>query len=462
MTTTRANRMRALALAVAGAAAAVLSFALVVSRPAPAHAQTASASGGAVSLTPASRTVRRGGQVLLNGHAASGGASSSSGGSVRINLRKGKRWAPVASASTDQSGDFSACVPVRVPGNARVARIQAAAPNGATSTVSVRVSTKGSSGCQDNSGAGQPATPQPDPQSSQPSYHDPLSPAPNPNCPLAQPGSQIGMSLPSACTVVSSDTADVTNPLGFWGKADCQTSDRYQQVGSGGDGHVTALGQSQGSSAYRQISVVDGDDQWGERCELGFNWHQASDPGYGITGPGPTVLYHEGERRVTYMSVRLPSNWDVNAPDWRVLMQMKQAQPFDNPQMSSMFEMDQMNGVWLIESAWNTVWTAPAKTNTWTRFAFDVTYSGNPNVGSIKIYVDLNNDGDFSDGGEQSPVTHKATLLTEVAGGPNGDVPPGGSIPSHLREGIYQNQNYNCPPPNGCSADFDNVQVVRA
>ncbi len=80
--------------------------------------------------------------------------------------------------------------------------------------------------------------------------------------------------------------------------------------------------------------------------------------------------------------------------------------------------------------------------------------------GSYRKANALNGDGDADDEGEQSPRIHRATLLTETEG-PNGDVGAGNAIPSHLRAGVYQNQNYYCPPPGGCYADFDNVQVVR-
>ena len=39
----------------------------------------------------------------------------------------------------------------------------------------------------------------------------------------------------------------------------------------------------------------------------------------------------------------------------------------------------------------------------WVRYAMDVVYSSNPNVGSMKLYADTNGDGDFTDAGEQSP-----------------------------------------------------------
>ena len=112
-----------------------------------------------------------------------------------------------------------------------------------------------------------------------------------------------------------------------------------------------------------------------------------------------------------------------------------------------------------VGSNWEEQWDTPASQNTWTRFAFDITYSPNPSVGNFKVYVDLNGDSDFSDANEQSPRIFKDTLRVEEGqGNPEGSA-PGQSIPSTLRAGIYQNQNYSCP--SGCSVDIDNVQVVK-
>ena len=370
-----------------------------------------------LTLSAAFRTVKPGGRVLLSGQACGAAATSSGSRTVSIALSENHRWRRAALARLNVSGGFSACV--HVPRKLRSAKLRAVGPRGKSGSIRLAVRRTGGSGCDLSS-----------------------------SCPLSQPGSTIGMTLPSACTVVASDTAANSDPLPFWGSIDCQSASRQQQVASGGDAHVAALGGSQGNSAFRRMTVIDGDNFYGERCELGFN-----------NVNGPTVFYREGQRRVTFISIRLPNGTDPTNENWRNVMQMKQAQPYNNPNTSPVFELQVHDGKWWVESSWVNLWSFPARQNAWTRFAFDVVYSQDPSVGSITTYADLTEDGDFDDANERSPLIHDATLRAETTPGYPSPYQPGDSIPSHLRAGIYQNANYSCP--SGCSADIDNIQVVR-
>jgi hypothetical protein len=260
-------------------------------------------------------------------------------------------------------------------------------------------------------------------------------------------------------SLIFSDTGVAPDPTPLWGKVDCQNQSRAQQINTGGDTHLTALGSPQGDSAFRRLSVLDGDDVYGERCELGEDYR----------AEGPTVLYRQGKHRITMLSVRLPSTFPLNVYTWQVVMQMKQTFPAANSSGTPVLELDAYNGRWVLRQSLSRgavsdsreLWSAPAQANFWTRFAFDVRYSDSKKHGYIRVGVDLNGDGDFADPGELSKGFHTYTLKTETSGGDGDGIKPGQAIPSHLRAGIYHDTAIPCRAPSGCQVDIDNVQVLR-
>jgi hypothetical protein len=275
---------------------------------------------------------------------------------------------------------------------------------------------------------------------------------PSRSCPLT-PTETIGalpMQIP-ACLLVASDTSAEADEEPFWGELACANSSRYEHITNGGDPRETAAAKPQDNTAFRQLTVLDGDEVYGERCELGENNNDG----------GPTVFYHGGEHLVTYFSERLPANFPLDTEAWQTVMQMKQAQPADNGGGAPILEMEARDGRWIVDADWHELWSAPARKETWTRFAWDVYYSKTRGQGWLQVSIDLNGDGDFEDPGERSPVFHVATLKTEIEG-PNGasdGLVAGQPIPSHLRMGIYHDPVISCPAPKGCSVDVDNVQV---
>jgi hypothetical protein len=264
------------------------------------------------------------------------------------------------------------------------------------------------------------------------------------------------MTLPG-CQLLGSDSAVAANPIPFWGSVECGTSvtrpdgSRQQQLTGDADPHPGAGGEG-ADSFFRRLTVRDGDDYWGERCELGRNDH----------GSGPTAFYHEGQRRVTYFSERLPSNFPLATREWQTVMQMKQAQPSHDDGSGVALELQAIDGKWIVANRWEAVHAFPARTGAWTRFAWDVFYSQDPARGWLQVSADLDGDGDFGDAGERSPTIHGATLATEVAGSFNSSdgLAAGASIPSHLRIGLYHDSSIPCPAPAGCSIELDNVQVL--
>lgn len=275
-------------------------------------------------------------------------------------------------------------------------------------------------------------------------------------CALATPGSGIGPEL-DGCTTVFSDTASKADPEPVWGQIDCQERTRQSRPAAGGDPSPRGDGRDQGNGAYRRLVVRDGDDFYGERCELGENDHDQ----------GPTALYPEGARRATYASVRLPTGFPIGVVTWQNVIQMKQAQPADNGGGAPALSLKVYGGRWTLfhsdagQSDVDTpLWSTPAETGVWTRFAFDVHYSQDPALGRVKLYVDLDADGDFEDPGEQSPTFATNTLKRETGGDTGDGYPEGASLRSHLRTGIYHDSEVDCPAPVGCPVEIDNVQVL--
>ncbi len=261
----------------------------------------------------------------------------------------------------------------------------------------------------------------------------------------------IAMSEPG-CRLIASDTAANPNPERFWGALQCADPSRYATIASGGDRHQTAVGAPQGNEAFRRVTVRDGDEFFGERCELGEDdWRT-----------GPTAFYAQGRHFLTYISERLPDNFPLGTDNWQTVMQMKQTQPSQVGGGAPIIEMEARDNRWVIDDNWHELWSFPARRDQWTRFAWDVVYSDRRHHGRLQVSVDLNGDGDFEDPGERSPVFHVATLKRE-AEGPNGGsdgIPAGAPVPSHLRAGIYHDPAIHCPAPRGCSVEIDNVQVL--
>ena len=256
--------------------------------------------------------------------------------------------------------------------------------------------------------------------------------------------------------LIASDTAGNASPIPFWRKIDCADDSRHQFMSGGGDPSATAMGSPQGNASYRQLTVFDGDDQFGERCELGWN-----------SNTSPVAFYREGKRRITYASLRLPGNFALSTSGWQNVLQMKQSWPADNSSGEPALSLTANRNRWEVwrsppgdTGGQNLLWARPARAGVWTRFAIDARYSRSKSKGWIRVLADLNGDGDFGDGRERSRTIHTSTLKAEIPGTPSDGYVEGQSLPSHLRAGIYHDPAIPCPGPVGCSIDIDNVQVV--
>jgi hypothetical protein len=275
-------------------------------------------------------------------------------------------------------------------------------------------------------------------------------------------GDDGGGESSSGGTVLFSDTGEGEDATPIWGSVDCDLDDDPPevsgpiQVDSDGDPADRGDGAPQGNDAFRIVRVHDGDDLFGERCELGLN----------DSDDGPTALYRNGERLVTYASFRLPPTFPIDAEDWQGVLQMKQVQPADNAGGTPVLSLGAYDGRWILFHSGPgktredvELWSAPAQPGVWARFAFDVTYSPDPATGRVTVHADLDGDGSFDEQGETSPTFETNTLKAETAGSTDDGLDAGDPITSHLRIGLYHNAVIPCP--SGCHLDFDNVQIVR-
>ena len=365
---------------------------------------------------------------------------------LRIKMYTGRRWRTVGVARTRRSGRYSKTFRVRAPRNRIAVRVRVRAVRARSRSIRIRVHKRRAIGGPRGDGVRptQTTTTEPTPTTT------PSEPAPSGDCPLSTPGSSIGMTAPG-CRLVASDTVSDPDPNPFWGKIDCAAASRHAVRTADGDPHLTATGAAQGNGSYRRLSVLDGDDIWGERCELGFNNHVE----------GPTAFYREGMRRATFASLRLPETFPLFTTTWQTVLQQKQAQPSNNGGNGPIIEIQANRGMWVLNNDWKELWTFPAQRGVWTRMILDVFYSQDPTQGSIQWSADLNADGDVDDQGERSPRFTTATLRRETAGGWDGDgIAAGESIPSHLRAGVYHDPIIPCAVIGACTNEIDNVQVL--
>jgi hypothetical protein len=195
-----------------------------------------------------------------------------------------------------------------------------------------------------------------------------------------------------------------------WASSSCESSSRIARV---------RTPRAQGHWAYR-FEVRDGDNSYGERCELGEG--------------NPTrrgfPIFREGEEHWISWQVYLPNDYPIHTHDWNVFMQLKQLGSLGTPVVS----MEVRDGRFhLMNSDSNhdssdtrTKWTGRARHNRWAKFSLHVKFSPRADVGFLELF------GDLRDGrGERrlSPLIHTYTMK----------VARGRTVPSHARIGIYRN-----------------------
>lgn len=230
-------------------------------------------------------------------------------------------------------------------------------------------------------------------------------------------------------TKLWSDDCSSPDPTPRWGEISMQRKDgvqvsstsmsdiasgRFQQFPNGGPDN----------KPYYRFTAPQGDNQWtpgsSGRSEIAMH----------------NLWFHEGERRVTLVAVRLPA---TEYPfTWNTLIQWKQNESKNWTGGSPALAFEQWGNEWKIRTFGRDDWVpwhipCPAShRGIWTRFAFDITYSSGPTVGKLKVYADTNGDGVYE---YQSPTVTLQTLLPPP---PQSGTGPG--IESHIRAGLYIGQ----------------------
>jgi hypothetical protein len=195
-----------------------------------------------------------------------------------------------------------------------------------------------------------------------------------------------------------------------WASWSCADASRVQEVTSPA---------AQGRKAY-ELTVHDGDNSWGERCELGQgNPSRSSFP-----------LFKNGDDRWISFSVYLPDNYPINTHDWNVMFQIHQEGDGGCPPIALSVQDGEFK---LFNSSrrtyvLNTVekWNGPAQLNRWTKFTIHMVNSPDDDKGFVELYSDLGGQGMQ----QVLPRTYMHTMTARS---------DGSAMINHARVGIYRN-----------------------
>jgi hypothetical protein len=206
-------------------------------------------------------------------------------------------------------------------------------------------------------------------------------------------------------------SADAERPLTQeWANYSCADASRVKQVES------PAV---QGRRAY-EIEVRDGDNSYGERCEIG------------MANPGRAgfPVFREGDERWISFQVYLPDDYPIDTPDWNLIFQIHQQGDGGCPPISIGVEDGKMK---MFKSVRNTyvydtaeMWTAPVQRNRWMKLTLHIKNSADPSVGFVELFGDLDGQG-------------MKTLLERTATHTMTKTASGESMINHARVGIYRN-----------------------
>jgi len=197
--------------------------------------------------------------------------------------------------------------------------------------------------------------------------------------------------IPHTGVVVKQDLAPDSNFMRLWHQLNPYKPSQVEwHMGDGGDPHPLIEGST--NSSWRRLIIRDGDRGSGdlpreERFQLGAN--SASDS-------NTFKAYREGERWITYWSMRIPS---VNIPagEGAQVWQMYQQGGGGPPILAfSHRSRDTLRLIVRPGPDKVTLWNVRVPVDTWLRFAIDIQYTRNAEDAKIQLWGDLGDTGDLS------------------------------------------------------------------
>jgi hypothetical protein len=216
-----------------------------------------------------------------------------------------------------------------------------------------------------------------------------------------------------------------------WVGYSCQDRSRFTQVTSP---------VAQGQRAYR-IQVQDGDDSYGERCEL-ENGNTSQNRLH------ERVLFHRGQEVWVAFQTYLPANYSfaedgapVSFPgDGGLLMQLKQLGSCGTPALGivsgkAMFAMRNSAGNGCESGSMKSLWTVPMVLGRWVRWLVHVKFDTDPEAGFTATWYD-------PDGLGLRPIAPRLDLGKPIEGN---------RIYTHTQKSPTDHPSPACPDTDTCS-----------
>ncbi|MEA2459175.1 MAG: hypothetical protein QOC95_2147 [Thermoleophilaceae bacterium] len=205
-------------------------------------------------------------------------------------------------------------------------------------------------------------------------------------------------------------TAAAERPLlEEWANFSCADSSRINRVESP---------SAQGRYAYR-VDLHDGDDSFGERCEMAMG--SPTRAGFPVFAPGD-------ENWIAYQ-VYLPSGFPSDGDKYNEITQFKQVNDLCAPALSLHVEQGKLQ---LFHSADNrgscggrSVWAAPVAYGRWIKLLFHIGWSSDPSTGFVEVFGDI-------DGGGLAQLMPRTPMFTMKMDS------QGRTMPVDARLGIYR------------------------